>query len=534
MKYFAFVLTVVILTACSRQENSESTDTERAVAAVSVSAPALLQIISTPLSATSAVQPALEIQNAQVLTLSALTTPGALAISADGKIGAYINDHSEVIVWDALQLTLQESIMLPNMNPSAVAVSPNGDRLAIGYYGSSIVIWSRSNKKVLMTLSGYNGSTTALAFSRDGNILASGTSDHITRLWDLSSGKRLQEFVARDGGMVGSDSGNIVSLEFSGDGGLLLTQEFYRGQYEVGRGLTIWDTKAGYEVATKNVAPPNSDNNERSGMSVGGMGWMLAYTGHDGLIAERLDDCGSTSHQFGMGGYADTIVTDGLGRWVATIEGYSLNFLDISGKAEAQKITLPGKAIDVVAHPDGSSIFVLLTKQDSAGNISESGGMVYRIAVPAQMQTLPPMAAVANKVRCEPSEVARTEMKFRVPEKMPMLHEIARFSVLDIQSSQSKSATTVNKSDRPIYANGLFLTRDGLLKVLYERRGRPHEGAGAAVWSMDSHKLIQSRDTRELAYLLPLHEDWLARNREGNVLDILGGHVITNIKEGSG
>jgi WD40 repeat protein len=160
--------------------------------------------------------------------------------------------------------------------------------------------------------------------------------------------------------------------------------------------------------------------------------------------------------------------------------------------------------------------------------------MIYRIEVPAQMQTLPAMAAVANKVRCEPSEVARTEMKFRVPEKMPMLHEIARFSVLDIQGSQSQSGITAKKSDQPIYANGLFLTRDGLLKVLYERRGRPYEGAGAVVWSIDSHKLIQSRDTRDLAYLSPLHEDWLASSREGNVLDILGGHVITNIKEGSG
>lgn len=402
MKHFAFVLTVVILAACSRQEHSKSTDTKRAVAAVSTSAPALPQINSTPLSAASAVQPALEIRNAQVLTSSALTTTGALAISADGKTGAYINDHNEVIVWDALQLSQQESITSPEIKPTAVAVSPNGDRLAIGNFDSSIVIWSRSHKKVLLTLSGYKGRTTALAFSPDGKILASGTSDHTTQLWDLSSGKQLHEFVSRGGGMA--VSGNIVSLEFSGDGGLLLAQEFYREQYEVGRNLTILDTKEGYEVSTKNVAPPNTDDHERSGMSVGGMGWMLAYTGQKGLITERLDDCGSTSHQFGTGGYADTIVTDWLGRWVATIEVYSLNFLDVSGKMEAQKITLPGKTIEMVAHPEGSSIFVLLNKEDSAGNISESGGMIYRIAVPKQMQTLPPMTAVTNKVRCKPSE----------------------------------------------------------------------------------------------------------------------------------
>lgn len=527
-------LVTVILAACSAHERSSAAQVvvDSPQTAASAVAPVSPQVISESLIASSAVPETVSsMQDERLLTKSASLIPSALVISTNGQLGAYIDEHGVVVVWDALKLTLLERVALPGTKARAVAISPEGDRLAIGDFSSRVVIWSRRDNKVLREFSENYGPIFALAFSPDGNMLASGAADHVTRLWDMNTGKRLREFDARNGEMVGSSSGNIVSLEFSGDGRSLAVHEFYRGQYEIGRGLTIWDVQGGFEIAARNVTPPNRDNHERSGSSVGGMGWMLVYTGREGLMVERLDDCLSTSFQLGSGGYADTVAADPQGRWAAAIEGRALTFFDVSGKAETRQVELPGGAVHMVAHPDGKSVFVVLYKQDNAGNM-DSSGLIYRIKTPEQMLELPPLVAKTNMAKCSPSENARTEMVFRVPEKMPILSEVARFSVADNPRAKPTSGGIARKSNPVTFRQEIFLTADGILKALYMEQGG--DSNGVAVWSMDSQQLKQSRLVERVDYLMPLHESWLGRDMQGNILNLLDGKVFAKEVTGEG
>lgn len=430
--------------------------------------------------------------------------PGALSISADGHTAAHIGTNGDVVLWDAAKVKPRETIPAAGKKPSAVALSPGGDLVAIGYFDSRVIIWSRRERKAWRELHGHTGGISALAFSSDGKLLASGGDDATAQIWDLSSGKRLRIFDSQFGG---SDHGGlVVSLGFSGNGRVLIVNEWYSRFYDVGRGTTLWDIDEGIEISTRGVAPPNSDNVMRTGQALGGNGWLLAYTGYEGLMVDRLDGCESP-RQMPSGHYADTVAADQQGRWVAASEGEQLTFFGTSGNTKGYPITLPARAISLVAHPDGRSIFALMIAETHPngnenfiiGRDAETvtGSALYRIRVPKPLWRLPPMVVKENATHCAPTEAVRMKQDFKLPEKALELTVIAKLA-----PTKEMQATI----DPP---RELYFSPKGLVYALY------HHGpylsdlkSGVAVWDVQTRRPLRTHFEAYIENTFRVKEGW--------------------------
>ncbi|HQT30586.1 MAG TPA: hypothetical protein PLE48_06025 [Thiobacillus sp.] len=422
--------------------------------------------------------------------------PGALAVSADGRLVAHISANGDVVIWNPSQIKPLEVIPSADKKPSAVSLSPDGNIIAIGYFDSRVVVRSLKEKKPLREFFGHSGGISALSFSSDGQLLASGGDDATTQLWEVATGKRLRVFDSMSNGDISTGSGIPVSIGFSGDGQTLIVNEWYSRFYDVGRGTTIWDIKEGIEISTRTVAPPNGDNAMRAGHALGGKGWLLAYTGdwvsdNTGLMVERLDQCDSP-HQLPSGGYADTVAADPLGRWVAATEDEKITFFGMNSDKKGYALALPAKAIALVPHPDGRTVFALMIA-DTRRNGNEhfifgrdaeavTGGALYRIPVPASFWQSPPLSVKEDATHCAPTGASRLQQDFKVPEKPVELAVIAKLvPTKEMTTDSSNPNGEYNQINPP---SELYFAQEGSLYALYHAQSDLR--SGVAVWDMQA------------------------------------------------
>jgi len=457
--------------------------------------------------------------------------PGVLAISSDGRIAAHIGTNGDVVLWDAVKVMQLESIPADGKKPSAVALSPDGDLVAIGYFDSRVIIRSRREHKSLHEFNGHTGGVSALVFSLNGQMLASGGDDATTQLWEVSTGRRLRIFDSQFGG---SEGGLVVSVGFSGNGRALVVNEWYSRHYDVGRGTTLWDIEEGIEISTREVAPPNSDNVMRAGQALGGGGWLLAYTGNEGLMVERLDRCESP-RQLPSGRFAETVASDPQGRWVAASEMEKLTFFGTSGNTKNYSITLPARAISLVAHPDGRTVFALMIKETQRhgnehiiiGRDAETvtGGALYRIPVPAPLWDLPPLVVKKEATHCAPTETVRLKQDFKLPGKSMELTVTAKLVPTKAMTTDPEDPTGEYNQVNPPHE--LYFAQDGSLYALYYAYSNFR--SGVVVWNLQTKRLIRARFKQiGSAYTIRLREGWGATAE--TFTDLLTGKAFYQLR----
>jgi WD40 repeat protein len=424
--------------------------------------------------------------------------PGALAVSTDGRVAAHISANGDIVIWDASQVKSLEIIPSGDKKPSAVALSPDGNMVAIGYFDSRLIVRSRLEKKPLREFFGHSGGIFALSFSLDGQMLASGGDDATTQLWDVTSGRRLHIFDSISNDDISTGSGIPVSIGFSGDGQTLIVNEWYSRFYDVGRGITIWDIKEGIEISTWDVAPPNGGDAMRAGESLGGRGWLLAFTGDKGLMVERLDTC-APPRQLPSGGYAETVASDPLGRWVAATEDKRITFFAIDNDTKSYAIALPAKAIALVPHPDGRSLFALMIA-DTQRNGNEhfifgrdaetvTGSALYRIPVPAPLWRSPPVNVKDDATHCAPTEATRMQQDFKLPDKPLELTAIAKLVPTKEMTTDPDNPTgEYNRINPP---RELYFGQDQNLYALYHAQSDFR--SGVAVWDLQTKRPVRAR-----------------------------------------
>lgn len=468
--------------------------------------------------------------------------PGALAISADGRIAAHISINGDIVVWDASKTKPIETIPSGDKQPSAISINSDGNMVAIGYSDSRLIVRSRVEKKTLGEFYGHSGEISALSFSSDGKLLASGGGDATTQLWEVATRKRLRIFDSMSNGDISSGSGIPVSIGFSGDGQALIVNEWYSRFYDVGRGTTVWGLKDGIEISTREVAAPNGDNAMRAGHALGGKGWLLTYTGgwlseKTGLMVQRLDQC-DPPRQLPSGGYADTVAADPLGRWVAATDDEKITFFGMNDNKTDYAIALSSKAIALVPHPDGRSVFALMIADTRLngnehfifGRDSETvtGGTLYRIPVPSQLWRLPPMVTRDDATHCPPTEASRLQQDFKVPEALPKLKIVAKLAPPpQMTSGTSPFGGKIHNS----YPRELYFGQTGSLFALY-RGNYNTDGfsrSGVVEWSSVTPTPVRAR------FESHVDDDLIIRMREGwaeareKLVNILTGKPFSNI-----
>lgn len=482
---------------------------------------------------------------------------GGLSISSDGRTAAHIGANGAVVLWEPASGRQLETIPAIGKVPSAVALSADGDLVAIGYQDSRVALWSRRARKVVREFSGHARWVSALAFSPDGRMLATGADDATTQIWEVHTGRRIRVFDSRYGTPVGNTGGVVVALGFSGDGHALIVNEWYSGQYSVERGFTVWDIDGGIEISTRQVAPPNTDKHMRAGQASGGRGWLLAYTGSEGLMVERLDVCESRPLKMPPGKYADTVAVDAQGRWVAASEIGRLTFFGMSGDMQGLPVELPENGIALAAHPDGRSVFALLydtrgpmtatseTTCDADGKCTtkslprsdQSYGAIYRVAVPEPLWRLPPMTVKPGAAHCAPSAAVRAVQDFRLPDKPVELPVVARLAPqrLAQRISQwlpdSMAAAVAPVDVPPGPALELRFARDGNLYARYELVSENQSYSGVAVWDPRAQRPLRARYKKYGGNRhWRLRESWAEMDHEA-LYDMLTGKPILRLRK---
>lgn len=460
----------------------------------------------------------------------AINSPSALSISANGKIAAHITSQAEIIIWDTMNTTPLERIpastdtskaknaerskILDNPNPapnnrlpSAIALNADGSVLAIGYLDARVAIYSRSEKRVLREFKGHTGAVTALAFSVSNDTLASGADDGTTQVWQIKTGKRVHIFDSMYYGDISGTVGMPVAIAFYANDRRLIVNEWYRGHYDVGRSASVWDLDTGIEVETHTIASPNSDESPRAGMAVNPRFAQLIYTGQwindkTGMMLKPLDTC-AEARQLTIGGFADTVAIDPLGRWLAAVDNEALMLFDADKKHRATRYQSPGKVISLLPDASGGFMLSLVLLERSAGTNSTSNpqtsaypnfsgsAQIQRVDIPKKFLQASTFEAPENLKTCSITEQIHTVQSFTTPNPRPKL--LLNSTLAAPRAMLAKR----DDSDATVYPSPvaeLFFTPDEQLLARYRGYGDSshYMRSGVAQWSVSDKRLIKA------------------------------------------
>ena len=460
----------------------------------------------------------------------AINSPSALSISGNGKIAAHITSQAEIIIWDTMNtspleripantdtskaINAERSKILNNPNPtpnnrlpSAIALNADGSMLAIGYLDARVAIYSRSEKRVLREFKGHAGAVTALAFSVSNDVLASGADDGTTQVWQIETGKRVHIFDSMYYGDISGTVGMPVAIAFYANDRRLIVNEWYRGHYDVGRRASVWDLETGIEVETHTIAPPNSDESPRAGMAVNPRFAQLIYTGEwinekMGLMLKPLDTC-TEARQLTMGGFADTVAIDPLGRWLAAVDNEALILFDANKKHRATRYQSPGKVISLLPDATGGTMLslVLLERSTGTNNASNTQTSAYpnfsgnaqiqRVDIPKKFLQPSTFEPASKLQTCSITEQIRTVQSFATPNPRPKL--------LLNSTLAAPRAMLAKRDDRdvtvyPSPVAELFFTLDEQLLARYRgyNDSSHYMRSGVAQWSVSDKRLIKA------------------------------------------
>lgn len=466
-------------------------------------------------------------QPPQLLPLGRVSAyPGALALSGDGRVAAHVSAAGGVQLWDAATALLRPDT--PAIRPAAtsVALNADGSQLVTGHADGRLLLWTRGGTAPLREFRGHGGRVLAVDLSPDGTRLASGSADGTAQVFDVATGQRLQVLDAVYNGHPVEGVAATTDVAFAAGGRRLVTQDWQRRQYDVGRVVTLWEPASGVEVAALPADPPGGDEALQAGAALGGRGWWLARSGPRQLTVQRLDGCGparalgrSGDEGPASGRHADTLAADPLGRWVATAHGGELRFFATGGGAAGTPIALPGPALSLKPLADGRQLLaVLAPAPDSSGprmtGLSTDApppapAQIWRIAVPARLLTAAAWQPAADAQPCPPPDAVRQRQASTGTETPAALTVTARLS----------PAVPALPTDGQLPLGPLQQLRfdaQGQLLGLYLQRGDTR--AGVAAWALDSGQTATGRPLPpppDIAAPLWLGMDWAVANSSG-------------------
>lgn len=467
--------------------------------------------------------------------------PGTVALSGDGRVAAHVSPTGSVQLWDASTGALRADSPAVRPAASSVALNADGSLLVTGHPDGSLLLWTRGSKAPLREFRGHAGRILGVAFSPDGTRLASGSADGTAQVFDVANGQRLHVLDSVYNGNPMEGVAAPVSVAFAAGGRLLLTQDRQRRQYDVGRLATLWDPIRGLELATLTLAPPNGDEVLQAGAALGAGGWLLAGTGLQRLMLQRLDGCappqplgppGVEGPQ--AGSFADAIAADPRGRWVATADGRELKFFPVSGGRPTASLALPGHVLSLTPQVDGLSLLAVIdTRASGSGPVmlglgadapTPAPARLVRVAVPAAMTALPPLQIAAEAQPCAPAEAAVQPQKFTLPEVPSVLAVVARLS----------PSIAAPAAQQPLgLLDHLRFDHQGRLLALYRAQGDAQ--SGVAAWTLADGQAVAGRalplDSRN-APPLWLGMDWAVWDGRGGWVRALTGQRLLAARDG--
>ena len=157
----------------------------------------------------------------------------AVALSADGRVGASSAGDRTIVVWDVDQGALRRRLTGHEGVARALAVLQDGSRVISGGDDGTVRVWEADSGTCLSVLRGHSAGVQGVALSKGGDQALSGALDGTIRLWDLERSACVR--VLRAG------TPEVQSVGFLGDG----TFAFSCGVDREAGALSIWHLESG-------------------------------------------------------------------------------------------------------------------------------------------------------------------------------------------------------------------------------------------------------------------------------------------------
>ena len=221
--------------------------------------------------------------------------------SPDGKTIASAGKDGNIIIWDALNLTVIQTLLLvPDRSQYngygafAAVYSPDGKFLAAVGADGKLTVFDTSTWEIEYQIEAHKGQVRAVAYSHNGKYIATGGGDSTARVWDATTGKLIASLggVGKEGNQYG-----IETVTFNLDDTIL----FVGGDSDLV--IYAWDVASGtlaYQLGT-----PGKTINLINGLAVSPDGKTLASSGSDRLI--RLWELDSRGENMEIPGHVDWV-----------------------------------------------------------------------------------------------------------------------------------------------------------------------------------------------------------------------------------
>ncbi len=451
--------------------------------------------------------------------------PGALALSADGRVAAHVDPQGRVLLWDAASYRPLAGTPADIASATAVALSRDGRWLAVGQADGRLQLWSRGEPaQAPRELRGHSGRILSLAFAPDDRTLASGSEDSTTQLFDVADGRRLQVWDSLYVEGPYGDGAWPVALAFAANGRLLAAHDWHQRHYDVGRSTTLWQLSDGMEHSTWGLPGPGFHEARQPGQAVGAGGWLLAVAGPEGVMLERLDGC-APARKLPAVESADTLAADPQGRWVAATAGTQLAFSAVAGMAQSKAtLELPAPALSLLVEPDGRSLLALLSGQSDT---DAATARLYRIEVPPALQAAPALQVEAKAAHCPLAERARLSQDFKRVSPVHPLPVVARLAP-DL-APQTRPGSGQVLALHPVHS--LQFGRDGAVLALYHLSQAG--GLSAVVtWQVSAQRRTAARVADDVKDpLLAFDGGWIAAGTDQTLRNLVSGKPVLSFSD---